>query len=213
MRTENLSIEQIFIYACVFVAGGIVFLLIKKLTGNSGNSPSQPEKPNTMPANLIQNMVNNYRNNQLAAIQNNLRIEDAQSVSFDIRTIKNFISSIEKESSSRNSAISEKDLGIRFYYAAYPEDLSAPDFSLLNKDYARKHTIIMIPTLNRLDENGNYLDFDFNPLDETSYKGSERRETVGETRMMAMSSKSGGDVLAQNHGGLIPPNSIAPLEY
>jgi hypothetical protein len=104
-------------------------------------------------------------------------------------------------------------LGIRFYYAAYPEDLSAPDFSLLNNDYARKHTIIMIPTLNRLDENGNYMDFDFNPLDETSYKGSERKETVGETRMMAMSSNSGGDVLAQNHGGLIPPNSIAPLEY
>lgn len=213
MRTENLSAEQIFIYACIFLAGGLIFLIIRKLFSSVKPSPSQPENPNTMPASLIQSMVNNYRNNQLAAIQNTLRIEDAQSVSFDIRTIKNFISSIEKESSKRNSAINEKDLGIRFYYAAYPEDLSAPDFSVLDKDYAKKHTLIMIPTLNRLDENGNYMDSDFNPLDEATYSENDRKETGGETRMMAMSSNSGGDVLAQNHGNLIPPYTVAVMNY
>jgi len=213
MRIQNFTTEQFLLYTVTFIAGGLIFLLIRKLTDHSSEPPSVPVSPNTMPEILIRNMISNYRRNQLAAIQNSLQITDAQSVSFDIRTLKNFIYSIENESRKRNSSVDEKDLGIRFYYAAYPEDLSAPDFDSVDKNYTKKHTLIMIPTLSRLDETGNYMDFDFNPLDGSTYIQGREKTSQPETRMMAVSSKSSSEVVAQNHGGLIPPDSIVTQNY
>lgn len=213
MRIQNFTTEQFLLYTAFFIAGGLTFLLIRKLAGYSTQLPSVPASPNTMPEILIRNMINNYRRNQLVAIQDSLQITDAQSVSFDIRTLKNFIYSIENESRKRNPSVDEKDLGIRFYYAAYPEDLSAPDFNSVNKNYAKKHTLIMIPTLSRLDETGNYMDFDFNPLDESTYAESRVETSRHDTRRMAVSSKSSPEVVAQNHGGLIPPDSVVTQNY
>ena len=68
----------------------------------------------------------------------------------------------------------DKKLGVRIYYAAYPDnskmrDLAAtqtdPNFSY-NPAYEKKHTLVMIPTIEKDGKN-----YDFNPLDPNSYIG------------------------------------------
>jgi hypothetical protein len=57
----------------------------------------------------------------------------------------------------------------------------------------------MIPTMKRQDENGTMLSYDFNPSN-----------TV-DGQMLAMASRNAGaqsDVICQNHGALIPPDTV-----
>lgn len=164
-------------------------------------------KVSNMNSKTIHALIKNYRENQLEAISQNMAITDAHSVWFDLPTLKNFISRIESESSNINSQITEHDLGIRLYFAAYPQsqewtDMKAqdPDFfrnTPLNDDYAGKQTLIMIPTLKMADDEGNVSDYDFNPLDETTFsqrQGDHSASTASEVETMAL-----------NHGSLIPP--------
>ncbi len=181
----------------------------EELSFRSSSDIQNIADPNLMDTSVIQNMVNNYRNNQLPNINKNLKIEDSVSVWFDFNTVQNFISTVEKESKSRNENISLNDLGVRFYYAAYPKeenwDIFQNETMEPPKEYAQRHTLIMIPTLNIKDASGNYLNYDFNPLDENTYtRDSVARETF------ALHSKN---TVAQNHGSLIPPTSSNVQDY
>lgn len=157
--------------------------------------------PNTMNYELIQTLVDNYRNNHLVAIKDKLDIDDAHSIHFSLATLKKFITDIETETQKNNLEVTEEDLGIRFYYAAYPttENWSVMANTPIGTEYAERHTLVMIPTLKKEDENGDLLSYDFNPLE-----GSE-----GEFMAMASNKKSGpsGEVMSQNHGTLSPPST------
>ncbi|MBK1894191.1 hypothetical protein [Chryseobacterium paridis] len=158
--------------------------------------------PNTMTTAFIKELINNYRNNQLEAINSNLEVNDAHSIWFDLPKLKKFIVDIENMAKKSNPATTDKDLGIRFYYAAYPksENWSIMENHTVPIEYAERHTLVMIPTLKKEDENGELLDYDFNPL-------SQNGQAVG----MALKSRNATtpmeeEGIGQNHGSLFPPS-------
>lgn len=161
------------------------------------NNPPQggnmSEQPSTMPVGNIQNLVNNYRDNQLTLIDQNLGFEDARSCQFDLPTLKKFISDLEFLAKEQNPNITDSDLGIRFYYAAYPE---SPE-PTVPSEYAFKHTLLLIPTISK-DVDGEIKNLDYNPLE------NGFGPIVPEQEILA---------LAQNHGTLSPPSSSCILSY
>jgi hypothetical protein len=138
-------------------------------------------------AEIIQSLVDNYRSNQLVYINENLGTDDAHSIWFSLVTLKKFIAEIEDEAQKMNPSIREEDLGIRFYYAAYPEFPELP----IPENFSKKHTLVMVPTKKEQDSN-----YDFNPFE------SEENALAVAERM----------ALAQNHGDLVPPGASTNIE-
>jgi hypothetical protein len=157
--------------------------------------------PNTMTQDFIQILVNNYRNNQLVSVNEKMGIDDAHSIHFDLKTLKKFIADIETLTSANNPGANLEDLGIRFYYAAYPnlESWDIMNGTQIGREYAEKHTLVLVPTIKKQDENGEMLSYDFNPMN-------------SDGQMLAMASARNAntncEVICQNHGALIPPDSV-----
>lgn len=156
---------------------------------------------NVIASDLVQTLINNYRNNQMNLVNKGLGITDSNSIWFDLPKLKNFITAMEDEIKNSNPDVSDEDMGIRFYYAAYPksEEWDIMADHPVEKEYAERHTLVMIPTMKKADENGEMLDYDFNPSNGTSGKS------------MALFSKSKGSTFpditfAENHGTLAPPS-------
>lgn len=171
----------------------------KPINSDASETVSQPQ---TLPEALIKNLIKNYRENQLSVINTELGIDDAHSIFFTLEGLKKFIHEIEFETKKVNPAITDDKLGIRFYYAAYP---TAQNWSIMNglgvdENFARRHTLLMVPTLKMEDETGALLDYDFNPLDPSTYT---RNPVSGENED---SSRDVTDFLVKNHGQLIPPS-------
>ncbi|MFL9834594.1 hypothetical protein [Chryseobacterium terrae] len=145
---------------------------------------------NLIPTQLIQNLVDNYRSNQLEVINESLNMEDAHSIWFDLPTLKSFIAEIETQAQLIDQNVKDEDLGIRFYYAAYPQ---VPEMSVPT-DYANRHTLVMIPTKKK-----DNLDYDFNPLEDTN-------GALAITGLIT-------DALAMNHGTLVPPKTSIVETY
>ena len=169
----------------------------KNLTMNTefnanGEKQAFSASSTTLPTDFIQNLVDNYRNNQLSFINENLGKEDAHSIWFDLPSLKKFIAEIEHEAQRVDPSATDKDLGIRLYYGAYPDSPAAPT----PEDYAKRHTLVMIPTKKMDDGSGALLDFDFNPFDSASKVNS-----------LAATASISKNSLGQNHGSLIPPNN------
>lgn len=186
--------------------------------------------PSTLKTGLIADMVSVYRNNQLSAINSKVS-DDAHSVWFHLDSIKKFIYHIEKLS-AKNKTNSDK-LGLRFYYAAYPDTAkwsydSHSDLKDFLKDpekikYEKKHTIVMIPTI----ENSTGGNMDFNPADVKTYTlgidnpikkkdgqiNSADEATLQKPVMALTGSSAGSSIIdktaAKNHGSLIPPGSTS----
>lgn len=149
---------------------------------------TESNTPVPMSNDLIRQLIENYRQNHLNAINSTLGIDDAHSIWFDLPKLKKFIETIEEEAKRINPDTSERDLGIRFYYASYPNNA---DWNIMEShpvpiEYAGKHTLVMIPTLKGPNENGEIFDCDFNT-----------NSTDGST---------GGTCLGENNGQLIPPS-------
>lgn len=155
----------------------------------------------TMNLDLVQEMVTNYKTKQYLSIVTNKinpMTYDAQSVHFNLDALKDFITIIEEEV-AKHPEYSLRNLGIRFYYAAYPdsdlwdepgyEDLAGMASNPSTEKYEKLHTIIAIPTA---EINGVQSDFD--PMDANTYDGSKP-------------SGIGVAIMAENHGGLVPPDS------
>ena len=155
------------------------------------NITIKPKKMNntnlTLPVDLIQNLVDNYRNNQLDSINQNMAMDDAHSIWFDLPTLKNFIAEIETQAQAIDPNVPSVDLGIRFYYAAYPQVPQQP----IPSNYAKRHTLVMIPTKKK-----ESLNYDFNPFEE-----GKALAVTGEL------------ALAQNHGTLVPPSTSIVESY
>ena len=204
--------NQLLTYSLFFIAGIIITYIIMRLSKKDDRNIT----PATMSSAVIKNMISNYRNKQLDIINTTLGINDAQSVWFNMEVIKNFVSSVENESRKVNPNISEKDLGIRFYYAAYPEERDWDEnFRSVRKDYAERHTLIMIPTLNKKGDHGELMGYDFNPLDRSTYSLDRKNKEHSEMKMIAVSSSNSesSNVMGQNHGQIIPPNDPVVTSY
>ncbi|CAM4087690.1 MULTISPECIES: hypothetical protein [Flavobacterium] len=187
---------------------------------------------NDLAVDLVHTMVKGYQEKQLRCINTHpstLTNNDAHSIWFDLETVKRFVYHIERTSKKTaapyGKIIDSKDLGIRIYYATYPEaktwESQFKDLVLflkdpLQKQYGNLHTLVMIPTIkveNRM--------VDFNPLDYTTYAhglfdmpGYVVTNTISTTqRTAALTGKSADNdpnnpsnlIGAQNHGNLIPP--------
>jgi|GEM_PF-301371 len=193
-------------------------------------------QPSTLQTGLISDMVNIYRVHQGKAINNSMPDPDAESVWFNLDSIKKFIYHVEKLS-SKNSVESNK-LGLRFYYASYPDrafwgntgykDLQDFKNDTTKNKYQYKHTIVMIPTL---DING--VNSDFNPLDKKTYttglpkiisqfNGDPSTLTPsGQVNVMGLagtnsetnSDEGKGSTGAKNHGSLAPPDATLGIAF
>lgn len=169
------------------------------------------ETPSTLETEVIDKMIQKYRSNQLVAIKPTISDPngDAHSVWFDLKTLKKFIYHIEYNVKNTDPTNTE-ELGLRLYYAAYdPTDMSKPDMRDVDPTYVNRHTVVMIPTI----YNKAAGHVDFNPLDETSYKGyiSQTKAPNAETLpyqqagYTPMALTNNQRVIARNHGSLIPP--------
>lgn len=165
--------------------------------------------------NLIHHMTNGYKQNQLKHIKAVMK-DDAHSICFDLETLKKFIYHV--EINAKKNEVSGKDLGLRMYYSRYPKieswhnqftDLSDFTNNSTTRKYEDRHTLIMIPTINKKG-----VQYDFNPTDIRTY--GEKMELFAEyqsgntaTSIPALtitkSSGSSSNTSGQNHGSLIPP--------
>ncbi len=181
------------------------------------NGSSTESKPSMLRMSLIEEMVANYRQNQLLSIENaskNAVKEDSHSILFDLDTLKKFINDIEKGVKETQPTADSK-LAIRMYYAAYPSKLkwNEPGYQSLSRLlddnitslYERKHTLIMIPVIKT--DKGIFADF--NPFDKSTYQGFPKRAAG----MQFLRSADTTEIPALNHGQLIPPASIAGEEF
>lgn len=193
--------------------------------------------PPTLTTEMVKSMVTQYSGAQLNSIQTaptNAVAVDARSIWFDLETLKEFLYQIEHNVNKNPAQGRDKKLGVRIYYAAYPDnikmrDLAAtqtdPNFSY-NPAYEKKHTLVMIPTIQGADREN----YDFNPLDVNSYIGFTNMKTGGayspnsstySTLSLGTSTNpvntaqgisANNAINARNHGHLMPPgNTIGSI--
>jgi len=212
MKTQNVLTENPLLCLAIFLAGALALYLIRKIFPPSSDS-NDHVRLSTMSPKVIQNMVDNYRNNQLKFINDALGINDAITVSFELKKLKNFLKSIESETRKVNPDINEGQLGVRCYYAAYGADKESMDPEFRKEEFAKRHTIIMIPTLKIKNAQGVYLDYDFNPLDPSTYSRGRNSDNKGQMQTMMSTMSAASDVIAFNHGSLIPPATAETQSY
>ncbi|REC46307.1 hypothetical protein [Chryseobacterium pennipullorum] len=164
-------------------------------------SNKEPLQPGNMSNTLIKTLIDNYRQNHLSAINNTLEIKDAHSIWFDLPKLKRFIATIEEETLKQNPDCTEEDLGIRFYYAAYPhaENWSIMDSHPVPVEYAGKHTLVLVPTLKKENETGEKLHYDFNVMNKDDDSIALALNARGKMTELT-------DItIGENSGTLIPP--------
>jgi hypothetical protein len=199
------------------------------------------EAPATLTTEMVTTMVTQYSGAQLNSIQTatlNPVPEDARSIWFDLETLKAFMYQVEYNAKKKKATIKNEELGIRIYYAAYPNNskmraLAAsqtdPNFSY-NPDYEKLHTLVMMPTIAAADG----VNYDFNPLDLTTFNGFANTPRTGSTynansasyttlslgtssAPAAIGIGSGGttspSISARNHGELNPPAPSAGIAF
>jgi len=187
-----------------------MYIINTKAMSTESNNPLQP---GVMSNSLIKVLVDNYRQNHLTAIKNNLGIEDAHSIWFDLPKLKRFIAMVEAEALKTNPETTDEDLGIRFYYASYPkaENWDIMASHPVPKEYAEKHTLVMIPTVKSTNEDGNVLHSDFNTLQASGRSLGLSAAKKGGTSNDGSSDDDG--TIGENHGLLIPPSAPMGESY
>jgi len=196
------GIATLMISSCSFLRGkGSVTTDSNSICSNySQTAQSQLE------VGLIREMTDIY--------QDNLNEGDVKAISFDFETLKTFLYHIEMEAAKIN--IPSKDLGLRIYYASYPDKNTwRPDFNRdlsvflgnpITEQYELKHTLIIIPTKKELKgTNTQYTDFD--PFDANTQNGipiyytNPTLDRYNANRTITALPLYG----AQNHGQMYPP--------
>jgi len=180
----------------------------------------------TLEVSLIRSMTQNYKDNQLSDINDGSHTPftiangDTRAIWFDLETLKAFIHQIEIKAKNNATPVHSKDLGIRIYYASYPDtaesydDLNGVNGNfVLPSNYQEHHTLVMIPTMYRGTEN-----VDFNPLEPATYQKSISNiySTNPSAQIPALTgtrSNSSNTRGAQNHGGSYPPLGDSGLDF
>ncbi len=198
-------------------------------------------KPSTLKTGLVGDMVSIYRNNQLRTINgSSAGMNDAYSIWFDLDTIKKFIYHIERGVKENGDSTKTNKLGLRMYYAAYPDhttwtpsiykDLSGFGADTSKHNYEFKHTLVLLPTIH---VGGNELDFNpFNAATFTTGLPKYTKPTVNAepveidtsaTAAVEVFAITGSKDLAdpkpepgtvsRNHGTLCPPGNTVGLGF
>ncbi|WP_299443858.1 hypothetical protein [uncultured Aquimarina sp.] len=168
-------------------------------------------EPPTMHVKLIDEMTKLYKNQ----IGRGIKPNDAQAIWFDFETLKRFLYYIEYYSEKHDIPLT--DLGVRAYYANYPSmrkwDTYRRDLNMVPKNYEKKHTLILIPTIKR-----NNIDYDFNPKDRQSYYTPLNRiysfmneamiipNPFSQPSSLRVLGLSNDRTTSRNHGSLFPPD-------
>lgn len=161
-----------------------------------------------------------YRTTHFDSINNepymaNLGLKDARACWYSLNTLKKFICLIEKYSGQLVSNTDSLDLGIRFYYAVYP-DSSTPRIDHFDIADKSRHTLFLVPTYFSSADSLN-IDFDprysVSPLNFAIYSGDSasafalgyapRSFTPGSSGSSNNSNSTNGG--NQNQGQLCPP--------
>lgn len=169
---------------------------------------------------------NNYKTINQPLLEINGVGPDANSIWFSMESLKNFIWKVEE-------AVCEKrcpngiNLGIRLYYARYPEQLTN-DLAGLNPDFAQRHTIFMVPTFQESPDSQIHWDFDpwhwgtdgCKPRSMTEWFATGPKPFGSENSLVFSIGESqyftdgyGNLTSALNHGGLIPPYPMTGAAY
>jgi hypothetical protein len=179
-------------------------------------------------------MVREYGKNQATSIDSLMRnklstraFRDSRYLTWPLDTIKKFISIIEKQTMSvpllndNGRVIKRCDLGIKFYYSAYPGLVKGMD---TDKTYQGRHTLIMIPTYLRASDSI-YAEFspfyfvgnkpmlfkEIRDLENKSAKGEDKLRGNKIATAFLMMQADDGDV-GKNNGSLCPPPSGCTAE-
>lgn len=173
----------------------------------------------------------NYKtmNQPLLALQHGT-VQDANSIWFSLETLKNFIWNIEDAACQNGCNTNSLNLGIRIYYARYPDDdsmNSIPDLQPLPHNtqtnavpdsYAGHHTIFMVPTFQ--DATDLRIQWDFDPWHWNKSPGGcvptsmtqwlvDTIAPFGSSRSLIFSQTANYPPNPQNstgnHGDMIPP--------
>ncbi len=127
--------------------------------------------------------------------------DDANSVWFELDALKKFIWNIEKSVCENNCNANSLNLGIRIYYAHYPQTgPGAPEpFNNLIPEYSGKHTVFMIPTYDLPGSTPTNDHFDFN-INRPFANCTPDRINPDDTTSIGLFIPIG-----KNHGTLCPP--------
>jgi hypothetical protein len=129
--------------------------------------------------------------------------DDASSLVFDLLTLKKYIWYIESNVCDRGCDDSKLQLGIRFYYAKYPDaNTMRQDYYLKNVDtsFANRHTLFMVPVYRYLFTKGIYKNFWPEFLDHKCQFKWPNNPPPDSIRIQMSVDES-----EQNHGSLRPP--------
>lgn len=157
----------------------------------------------TLECKLIDDMKKKYRSTQLKHINDKLAFDDgkgdAQAVWLSLKVLEQFICQIQ---SKKPASVRSEDLGIRFYYAAYPEkdkwdsytDLKTKTLWRKHKipvGYEERHTVVLVPTFTTNDDTIKDLFLQ------------------GQSGILAITpGVSDNRRPARNHGSLFPPRTL-----
>ena len=184
---------------------------------------SYSEAMSKLEVRLVHKMTDDYH----SSLSGSLHPNDAQSIWFDLETLKAFLYHIENEAVQHIPKVEPDRLGIRFYYARYPEfDIwdDYPDMRCFEQDYPDRvnyeklQTLIGVPTIRR-----GKLDYDFDPTIAETYLKPLNHKEFGDTYLpgspvdlSAIGSTppdENDDIGARNHGQLIPPANSEPSHF
>lgn len=195
------------------------------------------EDMSTLNVDLVHTMTEEYATNQWDYINSSAVFkskfvgpeQDARSISFDLKSLKRFIYHIENVATKKDATLNEDNLGVRFYYATYPDkdimekfgDLKTSARSTALIDYHNRHTLVMIPTIQRGDSI-----LDFNPLDTSTYDGTlytnqkykfNDSGVINNTNPTTILSLTGTPdnrrTSSKNHGTLYPPGPTLGMGF
>ena len=219
----NLKSVFALVLLTIVTSSSVVYFLMREGTEDNADDTIclnySNERIPKLQKGFIDGMKKNYFDNQLGKLNSlntenktNLEGGDTQSLRFDLEKLKNFIYHVEKN--AKKYKIDSKNLGIRMHYIAYPnndnwnkyEDLSGFD---KEEKYRSRMSLILIPTNKVKNNEGKYVDVDFNlltnkKLDLTPYNPASNNLRMNRTNQVIDKQ----DVLAENHAGAIPPYSI-----
>lgn len=173
-----------------------------------------------IPLSVSSALYNKYGTTQYMNITsgNNALVEDSRCVWFSLDIIKKFIYKVE-DTLFRKGFNPNTRLGIRFYFATYPDSATMranPYLDGLPSSYANHHTLFMVPTFDSL-TNGTRIHYDFNAFNGLNgnnlpfaNKILQQKDVLGFWSNSSASLTVSDDIYMQNHGEVGPPPSPVP---
>ena len=213
-----MTLTTILIITNVLTLLALIYLLVTNSQTNGNNIVIDPQTLGftdtyTMSSATAFNLISNYTNHHLPVIQSSGPLaarrtqgieSDSRSIWFPANQMLRFLLDLKAQTSiTCGGTVNAEQLGIRLYYAEYPEftnewrntpaSKSPIDGSSL-KQYAGMHTIVMVPTYR--DGNGKNVDFDPSNAGNSTSNGPKSMADVVTANSPAM---------MLNHGSMCPP--------